>query len=182
MKKIFILAISLALFSTTLLAQNFSTRKGFVSFTSDASEENINASNNDVAAVLNPVDGKGQFIIPIKSFKFKKALMQEHFNENYMDSDKYPKATYKYTVTDIKNVNFAKPGKYKVNTQGTMTIKQTTKNIEVPGYIIVNENGSISIQTEFNIVLADYGVEIPKLVEKKIAKQVKIKVDTALNK
>lgn len=167
--------------SSVSYAQDYTTRKGQVQFSSSTSAELIEATNNDVAARLS-TDGKGLFIIPIKSFRFKKALMQEHFNENYMESDKYPKATYNFTVTDIKSVDFTKPARYNVRTKGTMTIKDVKRDIEVPGYIVVADDKTIRIEADFSVVPADYNISIPKLVENKIAKTIKVKVNSSLNK
>lgn len=163
-------------------AQTYSTLKGQVEFNSVAAEESIAAKNYSVAAQLIYNSGKGQFIIPVKSFNFKNALMEEHFNENYMETDTYPKATYKYTVVDVKSIDINKPGKYAVNTSGVITVKNVTKNIEVPGYIVVIDENTIRLDANFVLLLSEYNIAIPKLVEKKIAQEIKINVSTTLNR
>jgi len=168
--------------SRTALAQQYLTRTGQVTFRSEASEELIEAQNNDVAAQLIVGEAKGQFIIPVKSFKFKKALLQEHFNENYMESDTYPKATYQFTVKDIQHVDFHKPGRYPVQTSGVITLKKTSKTINVPGYIIVSNTDSIKVEASFSLSPVDYDIQIPKLVENKIAKNIEINVNSTLSK
>lgn len=184
MKNIFaVIAGVMALsWSTMSSAQDYSTRKGQVQFVSTTSKELIEAVNNDVAARLSATDGKGNFIILIKAFKFKKALMEEHFNENYMESDKYPKATYSFTVTNMEDVKFSKPGTYKVSTKGTMTIKDVKRDIVVPGNIVVKEDNTILIEADFTIVPADYNIKIPKVVEGNIAKSINVKVKSSLKK
>jgi len=183
MKRFFFLAfLSFLLISGVARAQQYLTRTGQVTFRSEAPEELIEAQNNDVAAQLIVGEAKGQFIIPIKSFKFKKALLQEHFNENYMESDTYPKATYRFTIEDIQNVDFRKPGRYPVRTNGVLTLKKTPKTISVPGYIVVSNGDSIKVEASFSLSPADYDIQIPKLVESKIAKNIEINVQSTLSK
>lgn len=170
------------LFVATSFGQTYNTLKGQVSFSSEAPEEKIDAVNNSVAAQLVFETGKGQFIVPVKSFKFKKALLQEHFNENYLESDRYPKATYKFSVLNTASVDLSKPGKYPVKTQGVFTIKNESKTIDVPGDIIVIDDKTIRIEAQFSIQPKDYGIAIPKLVENKIANTIDLSVLTTLNK
>ncbi len=177
-----IAGVLLLSWSAVTYAQDYMTRKGQVQFSSSTSAELIEATNNDVAAKLSAAGGKGLFIIPIKSFRFKKALMQEHFNENYMESDKYPKATYDFTVTDIETVDFTRPARYSVRTKGTMTIKNVKHDIEVPGYIVVADDKTIRIEADFSVVPAEYNIVIPKMMENKIAGSIRIKVNSSLNK
>lgn len=179
--KIFLLISCLLISYSYCTAQTFTTLKGQVSFSS-AAEETIDANNYSVAAQLIYTTGKGQFIIPVKSFRFKNALMEEHFNENYMESDSYPKATYKYIVDNIEQIDLSKPGKYNVNTKGVLAIKNVSRNIEVKGYIIVTDNNTIRIEANFLLNPSDYDIQIPKLVENKIAKNIAVKVYSTLNK
>ena len=102
--------------------------------------------------------------------------MEEHFNENYMESDKYPKSTFKGIIADISGVNFAKDGNYKVMVNGDLSMHGITKNI--------NTNGTISISGDkitgtsiFKIVLADYNISIPKVVKNNISKTIEITVN-----
>ncbi|WP_437917973.1 YceI family protein [Sphingobacterium sp. LRF_L2] len=172
----------LFLFFGSAQGQTFLTRSGQVSFRSEAAEELIEAKNNDVAAQLFINEGRGQVIIPIKSFRFKNALLEEHFNENYLESDRYPKATYKFSVTNIAHVDFAKTGKYNVNTTGVIKIKNKEKQVAIPGFITVKDNHQILLEANFTLLLADYEIEIPRLVEKKLAKAIQINVHTLLSK
>ena len=91
-------------------AQNFITKNGKISFFSKTDIENIDAVNNQAMSILNSQTGEIVFSVMVNGFLFKKALMQEHFNENYMESAKYPKATFKGTITDLTKVNFKKDG------------------------------------------------------------------------
>lgn len=163
-------------------SQIFTSLKGHVQFSSKAPEENIEANNHSVAAQLIYAAATGQFIIPVKSFKFKSALMEEHFNENYMESDRYPKATYKYEIPGMDKVNLQVPGQYKVLTKGVLTIKSTVKQIEVWGKIMVLDDHSIRLEADFVIKPADYEIEIPSLLGRKIAKLIEVQVIATLLK
>lgn len=166
--------------SITASAQKVYTKNGNISFFSKAPLENISADNNQVMSVLNQQNGEMQFSVIIKSFKFKKALMEEHFNENYMESDKHPKATFKGNVSDISKVNFAKDGKYDVVVAGDLTIHGVTNKVSAPGTISV-KNGVASGTSKFNLRLADYKISIPKLVKDNISETVEITVNCDYN-
>jgi polyisoprenoid-binding protein YceI len=111
----------------------------------------------------------------VKAFQFEKALMQEHFNENYMESSKYPKATFKGDILNFKEFNFSKDGTYPAKVKGTMTIHGVSKPMETTAQFTVKK-GAISGASEFKILVADYGIKIPSLVKDKIAKEVKIDI------
>ena len=104
--------------------------------------------------------------------------MQEHFNENYMESSKFPKATFSGEITDGK-VDWTTPGSYDVTVAGELTIHGETKTVSAPATIVVREGGMDAIST-FTVAVADYGIEIPKVVAENIAKNVEIRVKVAL--
>lgn len=176
-----IMAIALVCLATSVQAQKMMTRTGKVSFFSSTSVENIEAFNNEVASVIDTKTGEVVFIVAIKSFKFEKALMQEHFNENYMESDKFPKADYKGKIVDMSAVNFAKDGTYNVKTTGKFTMHGVSKNIAVPGTVTVR-NGVATIKAKFSVAPSDYGIKIPSVVSSKIASQIEVTVDSDLKK
>lgn len=176
MKYIFlVLAISLTLINAAT-AQNFFTKNGKISFFSKTSMENINAANNQVVSVLNNQTGELAFSVLINGFLFKKALMQEHFNENYMESQKYPKAGFKGAVANIDKIDFAKDGTYPVSVSGDLFIHGISNKVTIPGTIII-KGGNISAETTFKVLLKDYMISIPKVVEDNISKSIEIKVD-----
>ena len=105
--------------------------------------------------------------------------MQEHFNENYVESDKYPVATFKGKVTNIDKIDFGTAGKYDAIIEGNLTIHGKTKKIKTTGAFTVYDEG-IKGKSSFSIKLADYGVEIPSIVAEKIAKEILINVDINL--
>ena len=178
MKKVLLLAAFAGLTCYHSHAQKLMTRTGKVSFFSTTQIENIEAFNNEVAGVLDTKTGEVMFIVPIKSFKFEKALMQEHFNENYMESDKFPKAEFK-GKTDLSAVNFTKDGSYKVKAIGKLTMHGVTKDVSTPGTVVVKA-GTATVNTKFTINPADYGIKIPSVASSKISNKIEITVDTNL--
>ena len=163
-------------FSFSTYAQTYITRSGKISFFSKAPVENIEAHNNEVTSILNTATGEIAFNALIKSFKFKKALMEEHFNENYMESNTFPKGTFKGNITDAGKINFTKDGTYNVTVKGDLTIHGVTKNIEVPGTITVSQ-GNISAGSKFNVRVKDYNIKIPSTVVNNIAETISISID-----
>lgn len=160
----------------TLNAQTIlATKTGQISFFSSTSVEDIDAVNNEVSSLLNPATGDLVFAVLMKSFHFKKALMEEHFNENYVESSKFPKATFSGKIVNLATVNFSKDGTYPVEVEGDLTMHGVKQHVKVPGKLEI-AGGIVTSTSEFEIVLADYQVEIPKLVADKIAKSIKVKV------
>jgi polyisoprenoid-binding protein YceI len=178
MKQIFLLLIA-AGFMLPLHAQKVFTKTGHVSFDATTPLEDIKAESYKVISVIEQSTGQIEFSADIKSFDFRRALMQEHFNENYMESDKYPKAAFKGNIANIKDVNLAKDGQYKVNVKGKLTIHNTTRDVDVPGIITVKDGMISGAKADFNVATQDYNIEIPGTVKDKIAKTVNVSVDMA---
>lgn len=178
MKKIMI-AASLVCLAGSASAQKYLTKTGKVTFFSSTPMENIEAFNNEAASAIDTKSGDIVFQVPIKSFKFEKALMQEHFNENYMESDKFPRAEFKGKIADLSNVNFSKDGTYNVKSNGKLTIHGVTKDVSIPGTVVVKGN-TATVNSKFNIKTADYNIAIPAVVEGKIAKNIEVTVNSVL--
>lgn len=176
MKRIIVSAL-LLVSATAATAQKYFTKNGNISFFSKTSMEDIKADNNQVLSVLNTQSGELQFSVLIKSFHFEKALMEEHFNENYMESTKYPKSTFKGSITDISSVHFATDGVYPVSVSGDLTIHGVTNKVTTKGKITV-KSGKITGTCVFSVALADYRISVPKLVENNIAKTIEITVNS----
>lgn len=176
-----IIAVLVLFANTTVFAQKYLTRTGKITFHAGTSLEDIDAISNEAASVLDSKSGEFVFQVAIKSFKFRRALMQEHFNENYMESDKLPRADYKGTVTDIASVNFDKDGSYKVNTKGKLTIHGVARDVNVPATINVKD-GKAEIVAKFIVKPKDHNISIPSIVENKIAKEVEVNVNSILEK
>lgn len=178
MKKIILILTAFVLFIPAIGQDKYFTRSGKVSFSASTPLEKIEAENNNGTSVLDASTGQIEFAVLMKAFQFEKALMQEHFNENYVESDKYPKSTFKGTITNLSDIDFKKNGTYKVTATGQIILHGVTKTVQTSGVLIVS-NGKIKTNTEFQIALADYGIEIPSLVHDKISKEVKIKTDAS---
>lgn len=175
-----VLLLSALALSTTLHAQDkYFTKSGKVQFYSKAPMEEIEARNKTAAAILDTKTGALQFSVLMKSFEFEKALMQEHFNENYVESDKFPKADFKGTIVNNSAINYSKDGQYTAQIKGKLTIHGVTRDVETTGTIKVN-GGKIEAASAFGIALSDYQISIPSVVKDKIANNVKITVDCNL--
>lgn len=181
MKKVILLAGLFCCGSSYLFAQKYMTRTGQITFSATTPLETINPVNNESAGILDAATGDVVFETLVKGFKFKIALMQEHFNEEYLESDKYPKATFKGKITDISSVNFAKDGSYAVHASGKLTIHGVTRDVSMPANVKVS-GSDITVTSELKITPEDYKVTIPSLVRNKIAKVIQINVNALMHK
>ncbi|HEX8461935.1 MAG TPA: YceI family protein [Segetibacter sp.] len=176
MKRIFILATALVITVSNLQAQKiYSTKTGKVSFFSNAPLEDIEAKNNEVESKLAAANGQVVFTLLIKGFKFENELMEEHFNENYLESNKFPKSDFKGFITNIKDINFSKDGVYPAKVKGNLTIHGITKPVESNGTVEV-KNGQVVAKSKFNVSLKDYGIG-GSMIGKKIANNIAITID-----
>ncbi|TDN37334.1 YceI family protein [Hymenobacter sp. UV11] len=155
----------------------YMTRGGHISFFSASIMEDIEARNDKVAAVFDVVTGQIAFSVPVHEFQFKRTLMQEHFNENYMESDKYPKATFTGQVLNAAQVLKQLPAAgQNVEAEGNMTMHGVTHKIIVTGTLQLRD-GQLVVFAYFNIAPADYSIDIPLLVREHIAKSVSVRVN-----
>jgi len=160
-------------------ADKYFTKEGHVSFFSEAPLEKIEAENYKVTSILDLASGAMEFAILIKAFEFEKALMQEHFNENYMESSKFPKAIFKGKIQNLSDVDFATPGTYEVKVAGDLEIHGVKNPVETDGTLEVTTDG-IKAQSKFIVLVKDYEIEIPAVVAENIAKQIEVAVDVDL--
>ena len=175
-----LMIVGLVLLAAISQAQEkYFTKTGKIEFSSKASMEDIDAKNKTVAAILDTKTGALQFSALMKSFEFEKALMQEHFNENYVESNKYPKAEFKGTITNNSSINYSKDGTYNAKVKGKLTIHGVTKDVETTGALKVN-GGKIDASSVFNILLSDYNIKIPSVVKEKVSNNVQVSVDCKL--
>ena len=165
----------LAGFVLSANAQKYMTRNGYIGFYSHTPMEDIKGDNNQVASILDTSTGEFVFQVLIKSFHFEKALMEEHFNENYMESEKFPKSSFKGKITDLASVDFSKPGNYDVTVEGDLNIHNVTNKVIVKGNVEVI-SGGINANSKFNIVPEDYKINIPGVVRDNIAKNLEVTV------
>jgi hypothetical protein len=157
------------------------TKSGRIRFdaTAKGSPEEVVGNHPAIVCVLDTKTGALQFSALIKGFQFKAALMEEHFNENYMESTKFPKAEFRGTVLDNASVNYGKDGTYPVRVKGNLTIHGVTREVTADGQLVVG-GGKVAARSTFNVPLADHAVEVPKLVADKLATVAKVSVDCSL--
>jgi len=178
-KETIFVILALATCGIAKAQDRYFTKTGTIRFFSATDLENIEATNKIVTAVLDVKSGAIQFSAPMKAFEFKKALMQEHFNENYVESDKFPNATFKGRITNNADIKFGTPGTYDANVEGDLTIHGITKPVSTKGKLVIT-SANIEANTVFNVLVSDYKITIPSLVADKISKTVQINVMTKL--
>ncbi len=171
--KIIITIIFFTLYSAKLFSQGiYSASGGNASFYSSAPLEDIEAVSTGMSSVLNAATGEIVFIVPIRSFRFKKSLMEEHFNEKYLESDKYPQAIYKGKINEMPDIS--KDGQYRISSSGSLNIHNVNIQRTDSAMLTVKE-GVISMEGNFKVALKDHDIEIPKLVIRNIAEVVDVK-------
>ncbi|SNC75348.1 Polyisoprenoid-binding protein YceI [Hymenobacter gelipurpurascens] len=171
----------LLLGATTAWAQDarYQTRTGTTSFFSASPLENIEARSQQTSALLDLQTSQLAFSLPIRSFQFKRSLMQEHFNENYLESERYPKATFVGHLLDAKPAELRETAAAQtVTADGDLTIHGVTRHVRVPGTLQL-QNGQLLVQATFTVAPAEYKIEIPALVRDHIAKSVQVSVRLA---
>lgn len=154
----------------------FVTTTGQTSFFSETPAENISAVNKKGQAIITST-GDLAIRMSMKDFVFPNKLMQEHFNENYMESDKYPTATFSGKLDQVPDLG--KNGIYEVKAQGKLTIHGVTQNRTFKGKLEAKD-GKVGLIVEFSVALADHNIDVPKIVFVKIAQVVKVKIDFTL--
>ncbi len=158
------------------VGQVFFTKTGYISFYSHTSVEDIKAENFEVLGFINSATGEISFQLLVKGFQFPKATMQEHFNSPaYMDSDKFPQASFKGTITNLKAVNFKKDGVYNLTVQGELTLHGVTKKITEKGSLTIKD-GSISSACVFSVSRSDFNISTPAFTAAKIANDIEVNV------
>jgi len=170
-----IVVVAFLLFTQVAIGQKYFSKTGNISFFSEASMEKIEAHNTSASTVIDVSTGAIEWGVLIQGFKFEKALMQDHFNENYMESSKYPKAKFKGKFDNLSNVNFTKDGQYTVTVTGQLEMHGVTKTVTAPAIVTVKK-GAVSASSKFTIAIADYNIDVPKLVEDNISKTVNIEI------
>lgn len=179
MKKTFFCAIALLIFLSGR-SQLLMTKNGSISFHSKTILETIDAENNNVMAVIDANKKHIAFSMLMKQFVFPRKLMQQHFNENYVESDKFPKATFSGSYSE--NADLKKDGTYTLNVSGKLTIHGVTKDVAIPATLSV-QSGTVTGTTTFKLNPTDYDIDIPFIVRNKIEKEntVNVKVEWKQN-
>jgi polyisoprenoid-binding protein YceI len=181
MKNVIKLIVTLLAISGNTFAQKNITKNGRIRFYSETPMEKIEAINTQVNSALDVSTGDFVFKVLIKSFEFERALMQEHFNENYMESGKFPNATFSGRISNLKDINFGRDGSYNAIVEGNLTLHGVTKKVTEKGTIEI-KGGKIITKATFNIKPQDYNIIIPGVVVAKIAEYIQVNVDATLEK
>lgn len=162
------------LFSLSIVAQDlYSVVESEVSFYSDSPLEKIEAINQKSKSFFKVSTKTVVYVIPIVNFKFEKPLMEEHFNENYLESEKYPTAKYNGVINE--NIDFSTDGVYEATTTGKLTIHGVEKERTMSGTVTVKDNQFI-FESKFDVKLADHDIDIPSIVIENIAEVVEVTV------
>lgn len=151
----------------------FIADKGEVTFYSYAPLEDIKAESRQLNGMINTTTGEVAFMIPMRSFHFAKSLMEQHFNEKYIESDKYPHATFKGKINET--IDVAKTGRQHLTVNGMMSIHGKEKNISESGELEIGQD-QLTLTSEFYVALKDYNITIPSLLLKNIADSVQVKM------
>ncbi|WP_201979595.1 YceI family protein [Hymenobacter rubidus] len=160
---------------SSAMLQRYTTASGQATFFSTAPLEDIEALNSRVAAIFDLNTGQLAFSLMMKDFQFKNSLMQEHFNENYAESDKYPRARFMGTLVTMPTEEQLRAGPQPVYVQGQLTIHNVKRKVRVPGTLQLRGNDLV-VTSKFSVAPADYKIKIPALVRNNIAKSIDISV------
>ncbi len=172
MKNIAIVCL-LVVCGLSVRAQKHTLESSRVSFFSDGAIEDISAYNTKAASIFNTETGDVVFSVPIGDFEFEKSLMKEHFNEKYMETEKFPKSTFQGKVTGYQS---GATGEQPAKATGKLTIHGVSKDVEIPG-MIEFISGKAIMKSKFIVKLVDYKIAIPQLLWQNIAEEIEVKIE-----
>jgi polyisoprenoid-binding protein YceI len=156
----------------------FSVSSGSITFSSDASLELIKASSNQLKGIIDAEKKQFAFSIYVNTFKgFNSLLQQEHFNENYLESNKYPRASFEGKI--IEDIDLKRDGLYYIRAKGNLTVHGVTQERILKCELTI-KNRKFSIKSNFTVLLADHNITIPKVVNEKLASEIKVEVKADL--
>lgn len=176
-KKMLLFFLTLAFFVPAQSQDIYLSSNSTVSFFSETPVENIDAVSNQAVGAVNVKTKSVYFKATMTTFAFKKSLMQTHFNENYVESEKYPTATFNGTINET--VDLTKDGTYSVTVTGKLKLHGVEQTRTIPGTIVV-KGGTMDVTSEFDIKVTDHDIKIPTVVVKNIAEVVKVKVHAVM--
>ncbi|POY36933.1 YceI family protein [Solitalea longa] len=159
---------------TTCAQTQLVSRNAIMSFFSSAPIEDIKAESKTGYSILDVQANTIYFKVDMRTFKFRKGLMQEHFNENYMETDKYPYAEFKGKIKEP--VDFSKDGTYDITVTGDLLLHNVKQNYSTKAVLTI-KNGNISGSSNFPVKLEDHNIKIPTLLIKNIAEVVQVTVN-----
>ena len=158
MRRVLLFAVLIGFINSSLSGQDkFFTKTGRISFAGKSTLSSINAENKAVSVVLDTKTGSLQFSLLTKGFEFKKELMQKHFNEKYIESDKFPKSEFKGALVNNATVKYGTDGVYPVTAKGKLSIHGETRDVEATGIVIV-KTGKLILSSTFYIMVPDYKI------------------------
>jgi polyisoprenoid-binding protein YceI len=176
MKKVLVVVAGLMIVNFAK-AQLYAAKESTIHFLSKSSLEDIEAKNKVAKPILDATSGDIQIKIPNKQFKFKSSVMEEHFNENYMETEKYAYTTFKGKINE--KIDYKKDGENKVTCTGTMDMHGVTQTITIPGTITVKGN-QLTVVSTFMVKLVDYKIKVPSLYIKNIAEEIAVDINSVL--
>ncbi|MCK5537098.1 MAG: YceI family protein [Bacteroidales bacterium] len=156
-------------------AQKHITKSGNIEIFSQTPLFTIEGVNKKVASILNTETGDIVASTLMRSFKFEEALVEEHFNENYAESHKFPKSTFKGKITDYKKIDFTKDGTHTITIEGKLLIHGATNYVKEQGVLTIKD-GNISAKTQFNVSLKAFEIQVEKAYEKAIKDEIELKI------
>ncbi|MEM7551284.1 MAG: YceI family protein [Bacteroidota bacterium] len=164
--------------SSALGQGRFKSTEGSIDFSSDAPLEVIEASSDNLKGVIDPLSGRFAFSINISSFEgFNSALQKQHFNENYMESGEYPKASFSGKI--IEKIDYDSDGNHTVRAKGDLKVHGVTQNRIIKSKIKINGN-KIELSSNFLVPLIEHDITIPKIVNQKIATEIDVTISAVL--
>jgi len=179
MKKLTLTLVSACLVAHVSLSQNVLKAKTTeISFFSSTPIEDINANSKKGVSAINLSTGQVYMKVPNTTFEFKAKLMQEHFNENYMESEKYPFSEFSGKIVD--KIDLSKSGTYNVTVEGKLNMHGVVKDYKTQA-LIINDAGKLSSTSNFKVKLTDHDIKVPSLVFEKIAEVIDVKIQASYN-
>lgn len=169
-----ILVVTLLLTVVSASAQPvYMSKSGTISFFAGTAVEDIDATNEKALSFFNTETGEVVISIPNKEFHFRRSLMEEHFNENYMETEKYPKSEFKGKINNIKSINFTEAGPFQASVTGQLSIHGLSKERTLD--VAIRKDGTRLIaETKFKVLLEDHKIDRPKILWEKIAESVEV--------
>ncbi len=176
MKKLSLVSTAIILFTLSAFAQQYKTREGNIYFNPNKNQQSKEyaAQSKEATAILKVETAEVALLVPMKSFHFNNALLEEHFNENYLHTNKYPNGTYKGKLIGFNKSMLEKDGQYKLSSEGTVELHGVTKPFKGPVVLTV-KNKVATFECDFKIKAQDYNIEIPELVKPKLAEETPLK-------
>ena len=173
-----LLILGIAIAGVPSIAQKFVTEKTYVKFFSDAAIEDITAENRKTSSLFDSSTGEIVFSVPIREFQFDKSLMQEHFNEKYMESELFPKARFSGKI--IEPIDFGTNKTYDIRAKGVLDIHGQKQTRIIKASVTI-EDGDIKIKSRFFVPLSDHNISIPSIVSQKIATEIEVEFTATMS-